>query len=75
MFERGRVVFYGDGDTDPWRLLTVDIPDQRAVILDVPDGAVTVVVVAPVWVPRRQPRRRWWREPRVILRRLLHGPC
>lgn len=49
----GRVVFY-DGSDNGGPLLTRDLPDQRAVLVDIPAGAVSVVVVAPVWTPPRR---------------------
>lgn len=54
-FGPGRVVFYDDSDGAP--LDEVPLPDQRAVMADIPEGAVRVVVVAPVWEPRRRKRK------------------
>lgn len=40
------------------------LPDQAAVLVDVPSGAETLVVVAPVWTRPARPRRPRWARPR-----------
>lgn len=51
-FEAGQLVFYDDSDGGA--LAVQPLPDQRAVMADIPEGATRVVVVAPVWAPRRR---------------------
>jgi hypothetical protein len=45
-FTAGQLVFYDDSDGGA--LEVRPLPDQRAVMADIPEGATRVVVVAPV---------------------------
>ena len=51
-FDAGSLVFYDDSEEGA--LEVRPLPDQRAVMADIPEGATRVVVVAPVWAPRRR---------------------
>lgn len=63
-FHPGQLVFYDDSEEGA--LEVRPLPDQRAVMTDIPPGATRVVVVAPVWKPARPRVRR-------RLSALLHG--
>jgi hypothetical protein len=66
MFEPGSLVFYDDSDGPALRVMA--LPDQRAVLVDIPAGATSVCVVAPVWdVPgrKRRVKRGAWLAGRI----------
>jgi hypothetical protein len=66
--EAGRLVFWASPEDDE-PMYVHPLPDGRAVMVDIPLGATSVVVVSPVFTQTRRG------EPWAMLRRLLHRSC